>query len=85
MTVGAYWSLDERRQLLIEFDATAHDHAEGPESGYEVGGVAVGYNVMLHDTLELINQVRIDLPQSGEKAATGFMVGLIATLPDRSR
>lgn len=85
MTVGSYWSLDEHHQLLVEFDATVHDHAAGEGSGLETGGVALGYNVFLHDTLELINQVRVDLPQGDERAAVGFMIGLIATLPGGGR
>ncbi len=85
MTIGGYWSLDASRQLLVEFDATVHDHPAGAGSGFETGGVAVGYNVFLHDTLELINQVRVDLPQRDERAGVGFMVGLIATLPGGGR
>lgn len=81
MTVGSYWSLDARRQLLIEYDAAWHDHAGDAGSGFETGGLALGYNVFLHDTLELINQVRVDLPQDDERTGVGFMVGLIATLP----
>lgn len=81
LTVGSYWSLDDRHQLLVEFDAAWHDHAGGEVSGFETGGVALGYNVFLHDTLELINQVRVDLPQDDERAGVGFLVGLIASLP----
>lgn len=83
-TLGAYLTLDQRRQLLLEFDMTFHDRPAAGMAPAEVGGVALGYNALLTGALELISQVRLDLPQSGERTSLGGMVGFIATLPGGS-
>jgi hypothetical protein len=41
----------------------------------------LGYNLTLNDSLELINQVFIDLPQAGQGVAVGITLGFIASLP----
>lgn len=80
-TLGAYVSPGNIHQLLLEFDAVFRPDAVDDERDMEVGGVALGYNVMLADNLELINQVYLDIPQSGEDFALGVSTGFIATLP----
>ncbi len=47
----------------------------------DVGGLALGYNVTLSKSIELINQLCLDLPQQNEPVAVGLMIGFIATLP----
>jgi hypothetical protein len=73
---GAYLTVTEEQQLFIEYDMTVAQS----ESGLEVGGVALGYNLVLNDSVELITQVHVDLPQAGETVAVSFMAGFIATI-----
>jgi hypothetical protein len=80
-TVGTYLTILEHHQLLLEYDMLFRTRLAEGEDTVEVGGVALGYNVVAHDAIELINQVYLDIPRSGEPVAVGFMVGFIATLP----
>lgn len=80
--IGAYYTVAPDHQLLLELDATFHPfHRADHDHAVEIGGVALGYNVTLSDRIELINQVFLDIPQSGEPVAGGVMVGFIVTLP----
>ena len=79
-TLGTYLTVAEGHQLLAEYDMNLRPKPlEERES--EVGGIAVGYNAVLNDSIELINQVFFDLPQSDEQFCWGLMIGLIATMP----
>lgn len=80
-TVGAYYTLAGRHQLLLEHDVVWHPRPSAEDRPFEVGGLALGYNVTLSRAIELINQIYFDLPQAGEPAAFGVMSGFIATLP----
>jgi hypothetical protein len=77
---GIYATIAERHQLLLEYDMTFHQRS-ADEHFVDVGGVAIGYNAQLHDSIELISQVYFDIPQHGESIAFGVMLGFIATLP----
>jgi len=77
LTVGGYWSLHPRHQLLVEYDATVHDDPDPGTPAVEAGGVALGFNSLLSPALELITEVKLDVPE----ATLGVMAGLIATLP----
>ncbi len=79
--VGTYYTIARRHQLLLEFDFAWKRLRHDDEREIEIGGVALGYNVTLSDRVELINQVLVDIPQSGEKTSVGFMTGFIFTLP----
>ena len=79
--VGTYLTIARRHMLLLEFDfAWKHLRADGDRE-VEIGGVALGYNVILSSRIELINQVFFDIPQPGERFNAGFLVGFIATIP----
>ena len=79
-TIGAYATLAQRHQLLVEYDmAWLPDHLAG-EAAMAVGGVALGYNVSVADELELINQVAPDVPQAPDSLSASVMTGFIATL-----
>ena len=80
-TLGAYATLGEAHQLLMEFDSVIRPDAIEDELDFEVGGLAVGYNVMITDNLELINQIFLDIPQKDEKFSIGVSTGILATLP----
>jgi len=77
---GAYLTIAERHQVLLEYDMLVHPLSADGRS-VDVGGVALGYNVRLSQSIELISQVRWDIPQRGESWSFGLMLGLIATLP----
>ena len=77
---GAYVTLGDRHQLLVEVDAEAH--VLGPDPDRLVPGVvALGYNLTLSPALEVITQVSAGLPKGDEPIAFGASVGLIASLP----
>ena len=81
LTVGSYYTVAENHQLLLEYDMSfAHNPTAG-EDTMEIGGVALGYNVMLTDSIEMINQVTFDIPRSGEDFAVGVSTGIIVTMP----
>jgi hypothetical protein len=69
-------------QLLLENDMGINHNGE---TTAVIDGVALGYNVCVNDTIELINQVYLDIPQQREQIAIGVMVGMIATLPSMQR
>jgi hypothetical protein len=84
LTVGAYVTIAEIHQILVEYDIAFHhglnDAPEGKPEVVEHGGVALGYNVVVSENFEILSQVSVDIPNSGEKVAAGFMVGLIASI-----
>jgi hypothetical protein len=79
--VGAYRTLGESHQVLVEYNVDFHPASHEDVRSVDHGGVALGYNVMLTDSVELINQVYVDVPQGDEAVAYGVMTGFIATLP----
>jgi len=87
LTLGCYWTVSPGHQLLVEFDgAFANDgvdniHLHDLDREWSTGGIALGYNVEINGTMEMINQVSYDLPDDDEDASFGLMTGFIATLP----
>lgn len=83
--LGAYWRPHPDHELVLEFDALLHPlHARHPTRYArlaEVCGLALGYNVVLNDTAEILAQVSADIPQGGERWAFGATLGVILTLP----
>ncbi|MCP4604699.1 MAG: hypothetical protein GY847_29960 [Proteobacteria bacterium] len=80
-TLGTYYTIAEIHQILLEYNMGFHPKSDDGERDLDVGGLALGYNVLIIDSLELINQVFFDIPQDDESTAWGFMIGLIATMP----
>ena len=80
-TFGAYVTLGEFQQVLLEFDMLYRPDALDVEPSFDIGGVAMGYNVMLTDRLELINQVFVDVPRNDDPWGVGVSTGFIATMP----
>jgi hypothetical protein len=80
-TVGAYARVAPAHQLLLEYDMALRPDSEPGDRRTEIGGLAAGYNATLSDAIELVNQVAVDIPQGGEKAALSVMTGFIATMP----
>jgi hypothetical protein len=76
---GVYLTLSRRRQLLLEWDTTAWlGRADQQRATH---GVALGYNVTLSPTIELISEVHLALPSSRGSASAAFRAGVIVTLP----
>ncbi|HSW59609.1 MAG TPA: hypothetical protein VLJ60_02355 [bacterium] len=83
LTAGFYYSINEKHQLLLEYDMALLNNPAGDEDTVNIGGIALGYNAMIHENIELISQVYYDIPQNDEKHSFGVSVGIIATLPGR--
>lgn len=81
LTVGAYYRLGANHQLLLEHDLELRPQAGADDPRVGVGGIALGYNLQLDDTLELVSQLYVDLPQAGEQLAFGLTFGFILTVP----
>jgi len=80
LTLGSYYSVSPRQQLLLEYEVTIHEDPDAGDAELKAGVAHVGYNVLLNDTLELITDVHFDIPHGDEKSSVGFFVGIIATL-----
>lgn len=83
LTLGAYLTIKEGQQLLLEYDMAFHHGDLGPEPPprNEVGGLVLGYNRQVLDNIELVTQAGLDIPNKGEKASGSVSVGIIATMP----
>jgi hypothetical protein len=84
-TIGAYYTIAPRHQLLIEFNVAFRPKPAEDEASIEVGGAALGYNVVLHDAIEMINLIAFDIPQNAPSFSMGVMTGFIATLPSSAK
>lgn len=78
--VGVYRALGPGRQLLLAYDAAVHECPDPGRPSYDHGGLALGFNAMLGDTMELITEARTGFGHDGDPATIGFMVGFVATL-----
>jgi hypothetical protein len=79
-TLGSYVTLGERHQILAEYyRAETRNPAEG-EPGLEDQLIAVGYNVAVHDRLELVSDFAFHLPRDNEDFYWGITVGFIGTI-----
>lgn len=82
LTLGSYRALGDRHQVLIEYKLDLHPDPVSEQRGIELGAVAVGYNVHLTDSLELINEVYAEVSKAaGERIGCGIMTGFIASFP----
>jgi hypothetical protein len=80
-TLGTYVTIAERHQILLDYEMAWRPMAAADETDIEVGSIGLGYNVFLTPALELITEVRFDIPQEDEAFSVGFMVGFIGTMP----
>jgi len=80
-TIGTYLTLGGAHQLILSYDMFFRPRPADDERPIEVGGVALGYNVVVHDAIELITEVSVGIPQGDEPVAVGFVLGFIATVP----
>jgi hypothetical protein len=82
-TMGTYYTMAKRHQLLLTFTSVASDLANDPALGRSA--LALGYNVVLVDTLELITEVSVTLRDSPDGDwgfyGVGAVLGFVATIP----
>jgi len=81
LLLAGYWRPAESHELLFGYDMEFLWQALPGEKKVDVGGIRMGYNVILSDAVELITEVNFDIPQTGEYFGVDFMVGILATLP----
>lgn len=81
LLVAGYYRIAEIHELLIGYEMAFEYKAAPGEKKVDVGGIPLGYNVILSDAVELITEVYFDIPQTGEYFGVDFMLGIIATLP----
>jgi hypothetical protein len=67
LMTGALCNVADGHQLLVGLDPFA-------------AAVAAGYNVVLHEGVELVNEVACELPRDGAGAALSIVTGVILTL-----
>jgi hypothetical protein len=84
-TLGTYLTLGSRHQILLDYEMAWRPAPAVEEQAVEVGSIGLGYNVMLTDALELVSEVRCDVPQRGEEVAFGITLGIIAGMPSPKR
>lgn len=82
--IGTYITIARRHQLLLDFQMALRPMAPNGEQQVEIGSLGIGYNVFVCDSIELISEVRLDIPQDDEELSVGFILGLIATVPSRA-
>lgn len=80
--IGAWGVAAPGHMLLLEVFGTVEP---GAERVADLGGVRLGYDVELGESVELINEVTLDIPLEGEPFAAGLMLGLIVALPSGDR
>lgn len=83
VAIGTYYTIAEKHQLLLQFDSEILNNPASGEDTFILGGIALGYNVVLNDYIELINEVSFDIPQSGEDFSAGINIGIVVSLPDK--
>ncbi len=81
VTLGTYLKFQTDHMIHLEYDMVIPFSPESGAPAYAVEGIALGYNVVVHENVELINQLYLDIPQSGETVSVGLMAGFIATVP----
>lgn len=80
-TLGTYVSIGGRHQILAEYYRAENQNPAEGEPGLEDALFAVGYNVAVHDRLELVSDVAFHLPHDDENFFWGVTVGFIGTIP----
>jgi len=78
---AAYYSLYEKHRLLLQFDMLFNHYTNPGEDIVGIGGVALGYNVFITDTIELLTSLSFDIPQEGEDFSVGIGAGLVIGMP----
>lgn len=81
LVIGAYWTMNPDQQILLEYEMGLLHNPSAGEHRFEIAAIALGYNFMVADRLELLGQISFDIPQEDEDFSVGIMLGLISTMP----
>ena len=81
-TAGAYLRVHPRHELLAAYRMAYHTRVTPGVHQLEIQDVALGYNVVVSSTFELITDLHLDVPQDGQEWCIGGYLGVIATLAD---
>ena len=74
LSFGTYFTIAETHQFLLAYSM---ELVHKPEFEFAKGPLALGYNVMLNDNIELVTEVDFNIPEKGEDFSVGFNAGLI--------
>lgn len=80
LAVGTYITIAEGHQILFQYDMALSHNPDESEGMLDVGGVAMGYNVLITESVEMINKIYCDIDNVYEPPSWGVSTGLIATL-----
>lgn len=78
---GAYAMVAEGHQLLLEVAVDVPAFSSSGTRDAVLGGLGVGYNVVLSDTLELVSELTVTPPFERSELTVGASIGFIVTLP----
>ncbi len=82
LTLGMYYTILEGHQLFLEGGLTVTNMAKNldKEVGKE-GFVSLGYNVELFENIELVSEVKVNIPEETDDTNGEITVGMIFDLP----
>ncbi len=78
-TLGGYFALSDSKQLLLQYVFGIDPNTSGDAHEFRNGSLELGYNMMLTDSIELINEFFIQLPQGDRSASLGLTTGIFVT------
>jgi hypothetical protein len=76
---GAYWTLSDRHQLLIEYDI-AYEVSRNDPRATDQGRFALGLGTVVDERFEIVSRIEIAVPEQDESPDLSFGFGLIGTL-----
>lgn len=81
LAIGSYWTVVPDHQLLLEYAAEIPNNPSAGENKFDAGGIALGYNVAVHEIVELLSQLAFTLPVGEIPFSAGLSIGIIVTMP----
>jgi hypothetical protein len=80
-TLGMYLAVAHGHQILARYNTAFHPGDSGElNHTVDAGAVSVGYNILLHPSIELITELFFNLPQDDESFSSGVMIGFVGTI-----
>jgi hypothetical protein len=83
LALGSYLTLTDRHQLLLEMDAGVALLDPSTQPAFSLGGFTLGFNTSLSSDFELISELRLRPPPTGQLPTASLVVGFILGIPDR--
>jgi hypothetical protein len=81
LILGTYWTFRDGHQLLLQWETGLSHKPADEEDAFSPGTVSMGYNIMITDAIELINEVNLGLPTGGNPVSFGVSAGIIVYVP----